>query len=43
VQGFADGALEMWQESGAAGERGSESPNEDWMDEHGGPTTDNDT
>lgn len=43
VQGFADGALEVWKESGAAGERGSESPDEDWLDEHNGPTTENDT
>jgi hypothetical protein len=43
VQGFADGALRVWQESGAAGERGSESPDEEWIDERGGPTTENDT
>ncbi len=43
VQGFADGALQVWESAGAAGERGSESPDEDWLDENGGPTTDNDT
>ncbi|HVU88485.1 MAG TPA: hypothetical protein VHD36_14280 [Pirellulales bacterium] len=43
VRGFAEGALRAWEESGAAGERGSESPDEDWLDKNGGPTTDNDT
>jgi hypothetical protein len=43
VQGFADGALRVWEDSGAAGERGSELPDEDWLDERGGPTTENDT
>jgi hypothetical protein len=43
VHGFADGALEVWNDAGAAGERGSELPDEDWLDEHGGPTTENDT
>ncbi len=43
MQGFADGALRVWEESGAVGERGSELPDEDWIDEHGGPTTENDT
>jgi len=43
VRGFADGALAAWRAAGRAGERGSEIPDENWIDEHGGPTSDNDT
>jgi hypothetical protein len=43
VRGFADGALEVWRASGGAGERGSETPDEEWLDEHGGPSSANDT
>ncbi len=43
VRGFADGALSAWRAAGGAGERGSELPDENWIDEHGGPTSDNDT
>jgi hypothetical protein len=43
VRGFAEGALEILRQSGGAGERGSESPDEDWLDQHGGPSSENDT
>jgi hypothetical protein len=43
VRGFADGALEVWKESGGAGERGSETPDEEWLDRAGGPSAENDT
>jgi hypothetical protein len=42
VRGFADGALEVWQQSGGAGERGSEMPDEDWLDRRSGPSSEND-
>jgi hypothetical protein len=43
VHGFADGALEAWKEAGGAGERGSEIPDEEWLDNENGPSTANDT
>lgn len=43
VHGFADGALEAWKEAGGAGERGSEVPDEEWLDKENGPSTSNDT
>ena len=43
VLGFVDGALEAWKEAGGAGERGSEVPDENWIDEENGPSTSNDT
>jgi hypothetical protein len=43
VHGFVDGALEVWKEAGGAGERGSEVPDEEWLDQANGPTTENDT
>lgn len=42
VLGFAEGALAVWQEAGGAGERGSEIPDEEWLDQKNGPTTTND-
>ena len=43
VRGFADGALDVWAKSGGAGERGSEVPDENWLDREGGPSSQTDT
>jgi hypothetical protein len=43
VHGFADGALDVWRNSGGAGERGSEVPDEEWLNAQGGPSSETDT
>jgi hypothetical protein len=43
VYGFADGALDVWKRAGGAGERGSELPDEEWLNKEGGPSAENDT
>ena len=43
VLGFSDGALYVWQQAGGPGERGSERPDDEWLNNEGGPSTENDT
>lgn len=43
IHGFVDGALKAWEDAGGAGERGSETPDEEWLDKENGPSTENDT
>jgi len=43
VRGFSDGALDVWKRAGRSGERGTERPDEEWLTNEGGPSSQNDT